>query len=163
MSLVTDKAFVAAILSNTELIAKLPAKSVYNTSIAVPDQDLENAPIPYIIVSFDGLQNDDSTKDCSYDGETDRVQIGIEIAAKTRTQLGEIAEAVRNTIRSFFSTYQPPLEASGEDLTDIIPENYVFSAQGVQYDPDKPCFWQVLTYQCDIKNIYNEQESEEYI
>ena len=160
MSLVTDIAFVAALQGNSTLMAKLAAKRVHNTSIAVPDKDLINAPLPYIIVSFDGLQNDDSTKDCSYDGETDKVQIGIEIAAKSRRKLGELAQDVRDTIRSYFETYSGPTSETEEDLTDIIPEDYAFSANGVQYDPDKPCYFMTLTYNCDTKNIYNDEQSE---
>ena len=144
MSLLTDIIFVKAIRSNSALMAKLPAGNVYNTSITMPDVDLDNAPVPYIIVSFDGLQNDDFTKDCSYEGSTDKVQIGVEIAAQTRQQLSEIATDVRNTIREFFEN----LPDSDEDY-ELLPLDYRFTAHGVQYDPDKPCFWQVLNYQCD--------------
>ena len=160
MSLVTDIAFVAALQSNTTLMAKLAAKKVYNTSIAVPDKDLINAPLPYIIVSFDGLQNDTSTKDCSYDAEEDKVQIGIEIAARSRRKLGELAQDVRDTVRSYFENYSAPSSEMEEDLTDIIPDDYTFSANGVQYDPDKPCYFQTLTYNCDTKNIYSNDEQE---
>ena len=29
------------------------------------------------------------------------------------------------------------------------PEDYQFSASQVNYDPKKPCYWQILSYQCD--------------
>lgn len=152
MSLLTDIIFVKALRSNEELIAKLPAGDVYNTSIALPDVDIDNADVPYIIVTFDGLQNDDATKDCSFEGTNDRVQIGIEIAAKTRSELGELCTSIRHTILEYF-----------ENLTDddadyfLLPLDYSFSAQAVQYDSDKPCFWQVLNYQCDTNVDENEQ------
>ena len=77
MSLITDAIFVKALRSNAALIAELPAGDVYNTSIALPDEDADNAPLPYVIVSFDGLNNQDTTKDNDYNGLTDTVTIGI--------------------------------------------------------------------------------------
>ncbi len=145
MSLLTDIIFVKALQSNTTLLEKLAAGDVYNTSIALPDQDLDNAPVPYVIVSFDGLVNDQSTKD-TFEGETDTVQVSVEIAAKNRKQLGELATLVRRTIREYFSE----VDEDSEDA-DLVPYDYQFSADRVQYDPLKPCHWQILRWQCDIK------------
>lgn len=146
MSLITDAIFVRALRSNDELIAQLPAGDVYNTSIPVPDEDLLNAPIPYVIVTFDGLQNQDTTKDSIYEGSTDRVQIGIEVVAKTRPQLGELVETIRTTVREFFEN----LPTSDDDY-QLVPIEYTFTAQQVIYDPDKPAYGQVLNYQCDVE------------
>lgn len=146
MSLLTDIIFVKALRSNETLIDRLPAGDVYNTAIALPDKEADNAPLPYIIVSFDGLQNDDATKDDSFEGDEDRVQIGIEVAASTRPELGELMVAIRNTINTYFR------ENYGSDEDEdfaLIPNDMVLSAQGVQYDSAKPCYWQVLQYQCD--------------
>ena len=148
MSLQTDIIFVKALRENADLMKQLPAGDVYNTSIALPDEDLNNAPLPYIIVSFDGLTNDVETKDDPYEGDSDNVTISIEIAAKTRTELGQLAEAVRYQVHDYFVEADP----TDED-TDMIPLDYQFSAQQVNYDQMKPCYWQVLTYQCDTKSI----------
>lgn len=148
MSLQTDIIFVKALRANADLMAQLAAGDVYNTSIALPDEDLDNAPLPYIIVSFDGLTNDVETKDDPYEGDSDRVTISIEIAAKTRPELGQLAEAVRHQVHDYFVEADP----TDEDA-DMIPLDYQFSAQQVNYDQMKPCYWQVLTYQCDTKSI----------
>ena len=148
MSLQTDIIFVKALRSNEALLAKLASGDVYNTSIALPDKDMENAPMPYAIVSFDGLQNEDTTKD-SYEGLSDRVQISIEVAAEKRPQLAELVMEIRKTVREFFEN----ILDSDEDY-DLVPLDYAFSAQAVQYDPDKPCFWQTLQYQCDTNRKY---------
>ena len=154
MSLLTDIIFVKALRSNEELIGKLPAGDVYNTSIALPDVDFDNAPIPYVIVSFDGLQNDAITKDCSYEGSLDKVQISIEVAAQTRPQLGELVTAIRKTILSYFEN----LPDTDEDYS-LLPLDYMFSSQGVMYYPDKPCYYQVLQYACDTNsNIYEQED-----
>lgn len=146
MSLLTDIIFVKALRSNATLMEQLAEHDVRNTTIALPDEDMENAPLPYIIVSFDGMQNDDTTKDNDFEGDTDRVQIGIEVAADTRPQLGTLMVAVRDTIREYFEAHQD--DDSDEDFA-LIPRDMTPSAQAVQYDQDKPCYWQVMTYQCD--------------
>jgi len=155
MSLITDAIFVKALRSNTALIAQLPAGDVYNTAIALPDEDADNAPLPYVIVSFDGLNNQDTTKDNDYDGLTDTVTVGIEIAAETRPKLGELARSVRKTLREYFREHQD--DDSDEDY-QLIPDDMTISAQPVQYDSLKPCYWQQLTYQCDTKPDDYEQD-----
>ena len=144
MSLQTDIIFVKALRADEELMAKLAAGDVYNTAIALPDEDLDNAPLPYVIVSFDGLTNDIDTKDDPYESDSDAVNISIEIAARTRSELGQLAEAVRHQVHQYFLDADP----TDEDA-DLIPHDYQFSAQAVIYDSSKPCYWQVLTYQCD--------------
>ena len=147
MSLVTDIIFVKALRADEDLMAQLPAGDVYNTAIALPDEELDNAPLPYIIVSFDGLTNDVETKDDPFEGDSDNVTISIEIASKTRPELGELADAVRNQIHDYF------VEADSDtEDADLIPLDYQFSAQAVNYDSLKPCYWQVLTYQCDTNS-----------
>ena len=170
MSLQTDIVFVKALRSNATLIQQLPAGDVYNTTIALPDEEAANAPLPYVIVSFDGLNNQDTTKDSSYEGLTDTVTIGIEIAAETRPQLAALAIMVdtvtigieiaaetrpqlaalaimvRQTIAAYFAEHVQDVQ--DEDYA-LIPNAYTTSAQGVQYDSLKPCFWQILSYQCD--------------
>lgn len=125
-----------------------PKPRIYNTAIPVPDEDLDNVPVPYIIVENNGMTNDQSTKD-DYEGDTDTVQIGIEVAASTRGQLGTIMQMIRDAVRNFFINYTPPTDPDAEDLSNEIPLDYQLSASSVNYDSWKPCFWQVLNYQCD--------------
>lgn len=148
MSLLTDIIFVKALRSNAELIGRLPAGDVYNTAIALPDEEVENAPLPYIIVTFDGLNNQNTTKDDAFESESDSVQIGITICAGEREELGEMAVAVRTTIREYFREHYG--DNTDEDFA-LIPDDITLNAQGVQYDSMKPCFWQVLNYQCDTE------------
>ena len=144
MSLQTDIIFVKALRANADLMAQLAAGDVYNTSIALPDEDLDNAPLPYVIVSFDGLTNDVETKDDPYEGDSDAVTISIEVAARTRTELGQLTEAVRRQVHQYFVD-----DDQTDDDSDLVPLDYQFSAQAVNYDQMKPCYWQVLSYQCD--------------
>lgn len=145
MGLLTDIAFAKALRSNAELLEELPAGDVYNVAIALPDRDVANAPVPYVIVGYEGMTNDETTKDNDFEGETDNATVTITVAAPTREKLGSLAVAIRQTVRAYF------LEHYGDTTEEEhaeIPEDVTFSAGGVSYDPDKPCFWQVLNYQC---------------
>lgn len=146
MSLLTDIIFVKALRSNSELMAQLPAGDVHNTAIALPDEDLDNAELPFIIVSFDGLQVINDTKDDSFEGEEDRVQIGVLVAAKTRRELSAMLVVIRQTIRQYFRENYG--DTSDTDHA-LIPNSISLTAQSANYDPMKTCFWQTLSYQCD--------------
>jgi len=153
MGLSTDSVFVAALQSNEALIDILCASvqddgsvvydelpRLYGTSIPLPDEEVDNVPVPYVIVTFDGLTNGAGTKDDCYESAYDTVNIGIEIAAKTLDDLHSLTQMVRDTVLSY-------IEANNTSVVD-----YQFAAQQIMYNADKPCYWQVLTYQCDVNN-----------
>lgn len=154
MSLLTDLIFVKALRSNHQLISILPDGDVHNTSIAVPDEKLEDVNVPYVIVSYDEMENEDGTKDNLYEGFTDKVQVSVEVAANSREELASIMRTVRTTIKNFFISAQPT-----DDDYNLIPNGYRLSASAVSYMADKPCYWQVLLYQCDTNIDEDEQES----
>ena len=148
MSLATDSIFTTALQSNSDLMATLgyvaptltdkgkPAR-LYGTAIPLPDEDADNVPVPYVIVTFDGLNNDAGTKDDRYESEYDRVNIGIEVVGKTLKDLHDLTQMVRDTILTYFRA------------TETAVEDYTFTADAIQYDSLKPCYWQTLRYQCD--------------
>lgn len=144
MSLITDKVFYNALKSSSELL-KAVGSRIYNTSIPVPDEELQNEPVPYIIITFDGLKNEGLTKDDSYEGDTDKVVISIEVTAADRETLGDITELTRSTVQAYFQ------DTEGHEIDDytLVPDDYVFSASPIKFDPDKPCFFQTLSYECD--------------
>lgn len=147
-SLATDRIFIAAIKANAQLMAQIGGR-LYPTAIPLPDESVDNVPVPYVIVTFDGLTNDAATKDDPYESDNDVVNIGIEITAKNRAALAALASAVRSTIHSYML----------EQTTDI--EDYQFSAEAVQYDQFKPCFWQTLRYQCDVHSLTDNENEQD--
>ena len=161
MSLATDSIFVAALQSNADLLEKLTeyidddgtvqydeTPRLYGTAIGLPDEDADNVPVPYVIVTFEGLTNDQGTKDDRYESDYDTVNIGVTVVGSTLNGLHDLTQMVRDTILSYLST------------TETAIMDYQFSAQQIQYDSLKPCYWQVLTYQCDTVNTNDdEQES----
>lgn len=159
MSLATDSIFVTALQSNSDLLEKLTeyidddgniqydeTPRLYGTAIGLPDDDADNVPVPYVIVTFDGLTNDQGTKDDRYESEYDTVNIGVEVTAKTLDDLHTLTQMVRDTILSYLRT------------TDTAIQDYQFAAQPIQYDSLKPCYWQVLTYQCDTVNTNDDEQ-----
>ena len=143
MSLITDKVFYNALRSNTDLMATVGGR-IESTSIPVPDEQFLNEPIPYIIITFDGLQNDGFTKDNDFEGDIDKVQVSIEVAAESRDALGNIMQTIRSTIIAYFED----TEGHAWDDYDYVPNNYVLTASQIGYDSVKPCYYQTLTYDC---------------
>ena len=146
MSLATDSIFIVA-LSNSEDVMQAVDGRLYGTAIPMPDEDLDNVPVPYIIVTFDGLNNDTGTKDDRYESEYDKVNIGIEVVGKTLGSLHDLTQMVRDTILAYFRA------------TETAVEDYTFSADAIQFDSMKPCYWQTLHYQCDV--LITEDEDNE--
>ena len=144
MSLITDKVFYNALRSNAALMAQVGGR-IESTSIPVPDEDFLNEPVPYVIITFDGLQNEGFTKDNDFEGILDRVQVSIEVAAESRDELGSIMQTIRQTIIEYFED----TESHAWDDYDYIPSNYTFTASAVGYDSMKPCYYQTLQYNCD--------------
>ena len=144
MSLITDKVFYNALRSNSELMKQVDGR-IESTSIPVPDNELLNEPVPYIIITFDGLQNEGFSKDNDFEGDTDKVTVSIMVAAESRDDLGALMQTIRTTIIEYFEDG----DGHAWDDYDYVPINYTFSASSVQYDFSKPCYYQVLTYQCD--------------
>lgn len=110
---------------------------LYGTAIPVPEEDIVNEPIPYLIVMFDGLNNEGQTKDNPFEGDSDVVNISVLATAKTLDALHGLTAMVREVIKTYLT----------ENDTEV--EDYVFSADAIQYDDLKPCYLQVLRYQCD--------------
>ena len=145
MSLATDSIFVDALKSNSTLVESVGGR-IYGTAIPLPDEDADNAPVPFLIVTFDALNNDVDSKDDEMESDTDKVNISIEVVGETLAKLHELTQAVRDTVRDYLAT-------NDTDITE-----YQFGAQAIQYDSLKPCYWQVLTYQCDVENLMNDEQ-----
>ncbi len=142
MGLATDSIFIAALSQDSEIMETIGGR-LYGTAIPLPDEDLDNVPLPYLVVTFDGLSNDSQTKDYTYEGDFDQVTIGVLVVGETLGSLHDLTQQVRETILAYME----------EEDTGI--EDYQFTAQAIQYEALKPCYWQVLSYQCDVRNHNN--------
>lgn len=147
MGLSTDSIFIYALSASEDIMQAVDGR-IYGTAIPLPDEEADNVPVPYIIVTFNGLNNIDETKDDMYESDYDSVNIGIEVIGKTLGHLHDLTEMVRNVIHQYFVQNETPVEG------------YQFSAQAVQFDSEKPCYWQVLNYQCEVRNIEDNDEQD---
>ena len=145
MSLATDSIFIAAIQSNPALVERIGGR-LYGTAIPLPDEDADNVPVPYVIVAFNGLNNQNETKDDVYEGCYDTVNIGVEVTGKTIDDLHGLTQMVRDTVLAYFRA----------NNTNV--EDYTFSADAIQYDSLKPCYWQTLRYQCEVYNLNDDEQ-----
>lgn len=156
----TDIFFLKAIKSNAEILAKLPTGDVYN-NIANPDFDMDNVPLPYIIVNNDGGKNDETTKDDRYESEDDNVTISIRIVARNRKELDTLANGVRETIRAYIIGMDEEID-NGENPEgmELKPNDYKFSFSEIAYDMLKPSHNIMFYYQCDVRNDTIENDNE---
>lgn len=135
--LTTDKLFYHA-LSHSDPIRRVVGGRIFNT--VYPDVETGTDKIPYIIIAHEGVQNQSESKDMPGEGSVDIETISVLIVAgeRDRGPLAELTQQVRNCIRR---------AAEEWDIYD-----YTFSAGPVQYDMDKPCYYQVFTYVCETQN-----------
>lgn len=150
MSLQTDSIFIKAISSDSGL-SEATGNRIYGTAIPMPDAEAENVPLPYIIVSFDGMQNSTLSKeDYEMEGDEDVTTVSVEVVAGTLEALHTLTQEVRSVVRDYFADV-----GTGTEEYDEVPVDYSLSAGSINYDSSKPCYWQVMTYQCATKNIGN--------
>jgi len=148
MSLTLGKAFITALRASDTLQQLLGATKPSGASAysgariyavgRTNDQEREDA-IPYLIMMPEGI-NTDGTKD-DYE-QTDSATIALLCVATTFEQLITLTGLVRGTIHDHLG-----------DTSDTEVCDYTFSASAVQYDPDKPCFFQTLTYVVSTQSI----------
>lgn len=141
MALTTDEVFYNALMSDEKVIAATGGR-IRSTCFEVPPTEQDNTQTPYIIVMFDGMQNEESTKD-DYEGDTDTTTISIEVAAESRKEVGIVTRLVRQAVRNYFRDV---------DDDEDIPKDYHLTASPVAWDWTKPCYYQTMTYQCTTLN-----------
>ena len=126
-------------MADEALVAAVGGRIV-STCFEVPPTDEDNTPLPNIIITDDGFQNQQTTKDCVWESAEDRVQVGVDIAAASPDEVKRLVRKVRSAVEQHIDT----MYTSGED----IPELESLSSDGLSWDWMKPCYYQKLTYQC---------------
>ena len=145
-----DEIIYDAICADAELMEAI-GNRVVSTCFEIPPTDEDNTPLPNIIITFDGFQNLEDTKDDLWEGSDDRVQVGVDVAANSPDEVKQIVRKVRKAVEQYIGT----LYTQGED----IPELVSLTSDGLAWDWMKPCYYQRLTYQCIINaDIEDEQE-----
>ena len=134
-----DEIIYDAIRADEELMTAISGH-VVSTCFEVSPTDADNTPLPYIIVTDDGFQNQVESKDDSWEGTEDRVSVGVEVAAESPQEVKRLILNVRQAVASYIEQ----MYDDGED----IPELDSLSSDGLAWDWTKPCYYQRLSYQC---------------
>lgn len=138
-----DEIIYDAIKADTELMTAIGGR-VESTCFEVSPTEADNTPVPYIIVTDDGFQNQVESKDEGWEGSEDRTQTGVEVAADSPKEVKRLIRMVRQAVNAY-------IEQMWDDGEDI-PELDSLSSDGLAWDWTKPCYYQRLTYQCITKS-----------
>ena len=147
-----DEIIYDAIKADADIMTAVGGR-VVSTCFEVPPTDEDNTPIPNIIITDDGLLNQQTTKDCVWEAMEDSVTVGVDVAAASPQEVKQLIRKVRRAIESYIST----MYTQGEE----IPELTSLTSDGLAWDWMKPCYYQRLSYQCIINTDIEEDEQEE--
>ena len=124
-----------------------------STCFEIPPDELDNTPLPNIIITDDGFQAEIFTKDDIWDSDTDRVQATVDIAAASPNEVKQLVKAVRKAVNDYIHT----MYESGQD----IPTLQSLTSDGIAWDWMKPCYYQKLYYTCDVAVDLDADNTEE--
>lgn len=144
-----DEIIYDAILADAALMTAIDGR-VVSTCFEVSPDEKDNTPLPNIIVTDDGFQNQDTTKDSVWEGEDDEVQVTVDIAAKSPNEVKDLVRMVRRAVSRYIIGMYENHEA--------VPELDKLSSDGLQWDWMRPCYYQKLTYNCSIKSTTDDEQ-----
>ena len=145
-----DEIIYDAICADTALMEAIGSR-VVSTCFEVPPAEADNTPLPNIIVTDDGFQNQVGSKDTVWESGEDRVQATVDVAASSPEEVRRLIRMVRRAVENHI------ILMSATD--GCIPELDSLSSNGIAWDWMKPCYYQHLTYQCTtLSDIDNEQD-----
>ena len=148
MVLELDEIFFNALKASSTIVSDTGGR-VFSTCVEVPPTGDDNTPLPYIIVTDDGLQNDQTTKDSIWESIEDRVQASVQISAVSPKEVKRLTRLCRKAIADYIST-----------MTGTKPYLLSLTTDGTVWDWTKPCYYKTLTYQCDVINTNEDDEQE---
>ena len=135
-----------------EALMEAIGNRVVSTCFEVSPDETDNTPLPNIIVTDDGFQNQDTTKDSVWEGEDDEVQVTVDIAAQSPNEVKDLVRMVRRAV----SRYIIEMYKNHE----VVPELDKLSSDGLQWDWMRPCYYQKLTFNCSIKSTTDDEQKD---
>lgn len=144
-----DEIIYDAIQADEALMTAIDGR-VVSTCFEVSPDETDNTPLPNIIVTDDGFQNQDTTKDSVWEGEDDEVQVTVDIAAKSPNEVKDLVRMVRRAVSRYIIRMYKNRE--------VVPELDKLSSDGLQWDWMRPCYYQKLTYNCSIKSTTDDEQ-----
>ncbi len=147
-----DEIIYDAICADAALMEAI-GNRVVSTCFEIPPTDEDNTPLPNIIITFDGFQNLEDTKDDLWEGSDDRVQVGVDVAASSPDEVKQLIRSVRRAVNAYI--YQ--MKEDDEE----VPHLESLTSDGIQWDWMKPCYYQRLNYQCTTQSDIEDEQDEE--
>jgi len=139
-------------LTADESIVALCGTRIKSTCFEIPPEKEDNTPLPYILILDYGLVASQSTKDDEWMPSMMRVSAGVEIGADSPNDVWELQMKVMRAI----ATHIESLAAQGEDVPYLV-EDFP-QTEGVAWDWTKPCYHDIIHYQCDIDVTYDDED-----
>lgn len=136
-----DEILYNALRADADLMQQVGGRIV-STCFEVSPEEVDNTPLPCIIVTDDGWQNQPETKDTEWEGTEDRVTASIEVDADSPRQVKTLLRACRKAVAAHIDTLA--------DDDEEIPSLDSIQASPLAWDWTKPCYHQTLTYNCTI-------------
>lgn len=147
-----DELLYDAICADADLIQYIGGEQqVQSTCFEVSPDEKDNTPTPYLIVTFDGFQPSQGTKDAVWESDEDSVSASVEIAAESPDEVHKLTRMVRRAIEKHMC------QLYIEDKR--IPQLNSLRSDGIAWDWLKPCYYTHLTYQVTTNNDDDEQTS----
>jgi len=138
-----DELFFNALMADADLVLAVGGR-IESTCFEVSPDEQDNTQLPCIIVTDDGLTNNQTTKDTEWESDEDRVQASVEVDGRDPKEVKQLIRMVRKAIANYI--------ASLYDKGEEIPNLQSVQTNGVAWDWMKPCYHSTITYQCDIEN-----------
>lgn len=144
-----DEIIYDAIRADVTLMEAIGSR-VVSTCFEVSPDEKDNTPLPNIIVTNDGFQNQGVTKDSVWEGGDDLVQVTVDIAATSPKDVKHLVMMVRRAVSRYIVQMYT-------DDSISVPELEKLSSDGLQWDWMRPCYYQKLIYQCSIKSTTDDE------
>ena len=143
-----DEIIYDAIRADAAIMAAISGRIV-RTCFEVPPTDKDNTPLPNIIITDDGFQNQPTTKDEVWEADEDRRAVGVDVAATSSREVQQIIQMVRRAVAQHIEQ----MAEQGES----VPYLESLSSEGLAWDWMKPCYYQRMTYHCIITVDYEQE------
>lgn len=140
-----DEIIFDAIQADTDLMVIIgDEKLVASTCFEVPPDDDDNTPLPNIVITDDGFQNAEGSKDYVWESPEDEVSATVWVNAHTPGEVKTLVRMVRRAVEN----YIVGMHESGETIPTLKSVN----SNGIAWDSDKPCYFQMINYQVITKS-----------
>ena len=146
MAIELDEIFFNALMADAELVQAVGGR-IESTCFEVSPDEVDNTKLPNIIITDDGITNQPTTKDMTWEADEDRVQASVDVAAEDPKQVKQLVRMVRKAIANYIEALDP--------TKDEIPCLQSLQTRGVEWDWMKPCYHSAIIYQCDVDNDIN--------